>query len=101
VGLLALALYRPFPNAFVAAELASRKGVIVFEKALSFGNSGALCADLQAALYPCASRPTVSNYILGLGGRSYKSSDFYDAIRESVEREPTSGNALGWIGLNR
>jgi len=101
VGLLALALYRPFPNAFVAAELASRKGVIVFEKALSFGNSGALCADLQAALYPCTSRPTVSNYILGLGGRSYKSSDFYDAIRESVEREPTSGNALGWIGLNR
>jgi pyruvate ferredoxin oxidoreductase alpha subunit len=101
VGLLALALYRPFPNAFIAAELAGRTGVIVFEKALSFGNSGALCADLQAALYPCASRPVVSNYILGLGGRSYKSADFYDAIRESVQREPTSGNALGWIGLNR
>ena len=101
VGLLALALYRPFPNAFLAAELAGRKGVIVFEKALSFGNSGALCADLQAALYAGASRPIVSNYILGLGGRSYKSADFYDAIRESVGRGSTSGNTLGWIGLNR
>jgi pyruvate ferredoxin oxidoreductase alpha subunit len=101
VGLLALALYRPFPTAFVAAELAGRKGVIVFEKALSFGHSGALCADLQAALYPYASRPPVSNYILGLGGRSYKSADFYDAIRESVQHESTSSPALGWIGLNR
>ncbi len=101
VGVLALSLYRPFPSEYLASELAGRKGVIVFEKALSFGHSGALCADLQAALYSCASRPLVRNYILGLGGRSYKSSDFYDAIRESVAHEPTPGGHLGWIGLNR
>jgi len=100
-GLLALSLYRPFPSEFVAAELGGRKGVIVFEKAISFGHSGALYADLQAALYPCASRPLMWNYILGLGGRSYQSDDFYDAIRQSVERRPASGDNLGWIGLNR
>ncbi len=101
IGLLALALYRPFPNEFLAQELNGRKGVIVFEKALSFGHSGAVCSDLQAALYHCASRPLVWNYILGLGGRAYKSSDFYDAIRTSVAGRGANGDQLGWIGLNR
>jgi pyruvate ferredoxin oxidoreductase alpha subunit len=101
VGLLALSLYRPFPSELLAAELADRKGVIVFEKALSFGQSGALCADLQAALYPCASRPLVWSYILGLGGRSYQSSDFYDAIRDCIERGSVKFDNPGWIGLGR
>jgi pyruvate ferredoxin oxidoreductase alpha subunit len=101
VGVLALSLYRPFPSEFIASELAGRKGVIVFEKALSFGHSGALCGDLQAALYPCPARPVVWNYILGLGGRSYKTADFYDAIRQSVQRGDTSVDNPGWIGLNR
>jgi pyruvate/2-oxoacid:ferredoxin oxidoreductase alpha subunit len=101
VGLLALALYRPFPSEYLAAELAGRTGVIVFEKALSFGHTGALCADLQAALYQCATQPLVSNYILGLGGRSYKNSDFYDAIRESIARGSGRFDNPGWIGLGR
>jgi len=101
VGLLALSLYRPFPSEFLASELAGRKGVIVFEKALSFGHAGALCGDLQAALYPCSARPVVWSYILGLGGRSYTSADFYDAIRESVQRGDASVDDPGWIGLNR
>ncbi len=101
VGLLALSLYRPFPSAYLATALAGRKGVIVFEKALSFGHSGALCADLQAALYPCGCRPLVSNYILGLGGRSYKSADFYDAIQAAMTREPASTEMPAWIGLGR
>jgi pyruvate/2-oxoacid:ferredoxin oxidoreductase alpha subunit len=101
VGLLALAMYRPFPSEFLASELSGRKGVIVFEKAISFGHSGALCTDLQAALYPCASRPLVSNYILGLGGRSYQSSDFYNAIRDCVGRQSVNLDNPGWIGLGR
>ena len=101
VGLLALSMYRPFPSEYIAAELAGRTGVIVFEKALSFGHTGALCADLQAALYPCAAQPLVSNYILGLGGRSYKGSDFYTAIRDSVARGSERFDNPGWIGLGR
>ena len=85
----------------LAAELAGRKGLVVFEKALSYGQSGALHADLRAALYSSATRPVMSNYIFGLGGRIYKSSDFYEAIRESVDRTPDSGEHMGWIGLGR
>jgi pyruvate/2-oxoacid:ferredoxin oxidoreductase alpha subunit len=101
VGLLALSLYRPFPSQFLAAELSGRQGVIVFEKAISLGHRGALCADLQAALYRCASRPAVWNYVLGLGGRSYQSSDFYQAIRDCVARPCVDFDDPGWIGLGR
>jgi pyruvate ferredoxin oxidoreductase alpha subunit len=100
-GLLALSLYRPFPTEFLASELSGRRGVIVFEKALSPGNSGALFGDTRAALYECSSRPFLRNYILGLGGRSYKTSDFSGAIRESVELGSEPCNDSSWIGLNR
>jgi pyruvate ferredoxin oxidoreductase alpha subunit len=100
-GLLALSLYRPFPSEFVTLELSSRRGVIVFEKALSPGNSGALFGDIQAALYECSSRPFLRSYILGLGGRSYKTSDFIGAIRDSVETGSEHFDNPGWIGLNR
>ena len=101
VGLLALALYRPFPSQFIASELSGRKGVVVFEKALSPGNTGAVFGDVRATLYECSSRPFLRNYILGLGGRTYKTSDFIDAIRESVEKGSEQSPEPGWIGLNR
>jgi pyruvate ferredoxin oxidoreductase alpha subunit len=101
IGVLALSLYRPFPRDFMIAELSGRKGVIVFEKAISFGQGGAVFSDIQAALYESSSRPLCRNYIFGLGGRGYKSSDFYDAIRESVTTGPEKREEPGWIGLNR
>ncbi len=101
VGVLALSMYRPFPGEILAAELAGRRHVIVFEKALSFGECGALASDLRSALYACPERPVVSNYILGLGGRVYKSADFAEAIRQSVGRGEVRADQMGWIGLNR
>jgi pyruvate ferredoxin oxidoreductase alpha subunit len=100
-GLLALTLYRPFPSDFIASELSRRKGVIVFEKALSPGNTGALFGDIRAALYGCESRPFLRNFILGLGGRNYKTSDFFSAIRESVQNGSEQTDDPGWIGLGR
>jgi pyruvate/2-oxoacid:ferredoxin oxidoreductase alpha subunit len=101
VGLFALAFYRPFPRELVARELSRREGVIVFEKAISFGYGGALCGDLEAALYGESSKPFFRNYILGLGGRNYSSSDFYVAVCESVEIGSADAASPGWIGRNR
>jgi len=100
-GVLGLSLYRPFPSTYVAEQLSGRQGVVVFEKALSFGAGGAVFGDVQAALYRSASPPFCRSYILGLGGRNYKSSDFYDAIRESVGLGFQKQDNPGWIGLGR
>jgi pyruvate ferredoxin oxidoreductase alpha subunit len=99
VGVMGLRLYRPFPDHAVRNALSSRKGVIVFEKALSYGNQGALYADIKSALYCAEKRPPVHNYILGLGGREIKTGHLVDALRNSCKQPDTISDVPQWIGL--
>ncbi|RJP85211.1 MAG: pyruvate ferredoxin oxidoreductase [Desulfobacteraceae bacterium] len=99
VGVMGLRLYRPFPNQAVRDALSGRKGVVVFEKALSYGNQGALYADIKSALYTADNRPTIHNYILGLGGREIKTHHLEKALRASCTKPDTIGDTPEWIGL--
>lgn len=102
-GIMSIHLYRPFPSEAVAQGLAGAEGVIVFEKALSYGYEGALCSDVKAALYSLngsrKKKPFVHNYVLGLGGREIKTSDLYEAFKDSCENPGKAGKGLQWIGL--
>lgn len=98
VGVAGIRMYRPFPDRAVVDALARKKGVIVFEKAISYGNQGALFADIKASLYPCDRHPFVHNYILGLGGREIKTVDLIDALRRSCVNGAT-GDTPEWLGL--
>ncbi len=101
VGVMGIRLYRPFPDAAVADALKGKKGVIVFEKALSYGYEGALASDLKSALYEhltgAGSLPFVQNFILGIGGREIHTDELTQnlkaATKSRVSKEPT------WIGL--
>ncbi len=99
IGVMGLKVYRPFPDAAIREALCGRKRVIVFEKALSYGNQGALYADVKSALYSAETRPAVNNYILGLGGREIKTQHLYDALTESINNEAAIGDEPQWIGL--
>jgi pyruvate/2-oxoacid:ferredoxin oxidoreductase alpha subunit len=98
-GVCGIRLYRPFPDQAVVGALAKAKGVIVFEKALSYGNEGALCGDIKSALYACAPRPFVRNYIVGLGGRDIRTADLLAAMRAACLTADDRGDACEWIGL--
>ncbi|MFO7559886.1 MAG: pyruvate ferredoxin oxidoreductase [Desulfobacterales bacterium] len=98
-GVFGLRLYRPFPDHAIADALSRAKGVIVFEKALSYGNQGALFADVKAALYNSENRPFVHNYILGLGGREIKTQDLLTSFRASCSDDQNIGDEPQWIGL--
>ena len=99
VGVMGLRLYRPFPDQAVREALSSRKGIIVFEKALSYGNQGALYADIKSALYCAENKPTVHNYILGLGGREIKTDQLVECLRNSCKQPDTIDDVPQWIGL--
>jgi pyruvate ferredoxin oxidoreductase alpha subunit len=99
VGVMGLRLFRPFPDAAIREALAGRKSVIVFEKALSYGNQGALYADIKSALYCGKKRPPVHNYILGLGGREIKTAQLVDVLRKSCAQPDAVGDEPQWIGL--
>ncbi|HPC46745.1 MAG TPA: pyruvate ferredoxin oxidoreductase [Deltaproteobacteria bacterium] len=103
VGVMGIHLYRPFPARAVAAALGGAYGVVVFEKALSYGYEGALCSDIKAALFTHASRngktPFVHNYILGLGGRQITTDELVDALASSCTAPHASDATPRWIGL--
>lgn len=101
VGVQSLHLYRPFPKEQIISALEGVKGAIVIEKALSYGNQGALFGDIKAALYPCDKKPFVHSYIIGLGGREIKQADLYEAIKNSCTAPETFEDDSRWVGLNR
>ncbi len=99
VGVMGIQLYRPFPDKAIVQALKKAKKIIVFEKALSYGNQGALYGDIKSAFYSVKERPLIQNYILGLGGREIKTHDLYEAIKDSCTASTKIVDTPGWIGL--
>jgi pyruvate ferredoxin oxidoreductase alpha subunit len=103
VGVLALQMYRPFPTSHIAKILQQAKSVLVFEKGLSYGNQGALYADLKSALYPYPARPALHNFITGLGGREIRTENLYQSVKDVCLNQealkPEQIDTPQWIGL--
>ena len=99
IGVCGLRVYRPFPDQAVREAFGSVKGLIVLEKALSYGYQGALFTDIQAALYNAPSRPFIHNYILGLGGREIQTRQLREALYQSCTQAAASADMPRWIGL--
>lgn len=99
VGVAGIRLYRPFPNQAVIELLSGKKGLVVFEKGLSYGNHGPLFTDIRSALYEAASRPFIHNTILGIGGREIKTADLLATVRKSIRAARKGETLTEWIGL--
>jgi pyruvate/2-oxoacid:ferredoxin oxidoreductase alpha subunit len=83
-GVVGIRSYRPFPKADVRNAFRNAKGVVIFEKSISYGYEGGLCSDLKAAFYGTAIKPPIHNYIAGLGGRDVKSRELVAAAKDSL-----------------
>ncbi len=99
IGVMGVQMYRPFPDEVIVEALAGKECVIVFEKALSYGNQGPLFSDIKAALYSRNAGPRIHNYIVGLGGREIKTQQLLEALRQSCSAPDAFDDAPRWIGL--
>ena len=100
-GVLGVRAYRPFPTAALTRKLAGKQLALVFDKALSYGYEGPICADLRGALLGEESAPTVWGAVCGLGGRGISPADISAAMLRAVT-EHESGlrvRATDWINL--
>lgn len=101
-GVMGVRFYRPFPDVALANALKGKKGVIVFEKALSYGYEGALVSDLKSALYEnlagTGTLPVVQNFIAGIGGRNILTGDLTHNLRTAIKGRVTQEPV--WIGLD-
>lgn len=95
VGLLKVWLWRPFPRAEVAEALSGAKAVAIMDRALSFGNMGALYLDIASA-FAGREGPVFVNYIYGLGGRDVPAehiAQVFEGLKDAVTGE------LRYLGL--
>jgi pyruvate ferredoxin oxidoreductase alpha subunit len=69
-GLLRIRTYRPFPAEAIARALGNVKAAAVMDRSMSFGGiGGALFHEVRHALYDSTNRPSLVDYVYGLGGR--------------------------------
>ena len=100
-GVFGIRAYRPFPVAVLRDKLAGRGLVLVFDKALSYGYEGPICADLRGALLGLDDAPIVWGAICGLGGRDISPSDITAATQRAVcdHNDGVRDRAADWINL--
>jgi pyruvate/2-oxoacid:ferredoxin oxidoreductase alpha subunit len=99
VGSAGVRMYRPFPDQALVELLSDKKRVVVFEKAVSYGNQGPLYSDLKSALYRQATRPEIENFILGLGGRTIKTNVLASKLRDVCQGSGAEDDAPRFIGI--
>jgi len=69
-GLLRIRSFRPFPVQQIIENLKDKKVIGVLDRAASFGAyGGPLFNEIRNIFYDLDTRPLISNYIYGLGGR--------------------------------
>jgi pyruvate/2-oxoacid:ferredoxin oxidoreductase alpha subunit len=100
VGVLGLRVFRPFPGRDIAEALRRCHLIVVFDKNVSYGNEGATCNEIKAALYGSGTSAAVRNFIVGLGGRDVKARDLAVAVKRalsSLDKGTLSEEHAQWI----
>ncbi|MCE4625363.1 MAG: pyruvate ferredoxin oxidoreductase [Desulfurococcales archaeon] len=88
-GVLRLRFIRPWPTEKIAMAVEGKKGVIVFDRAVSMGATGPIFADVAHTLY--GSNISLMGVIAGLAGVDMKARDFAEAMRMFSSRVEEEG----------
>jgi pyruvate/2-oxoacid:ferredoxin oxidoreductase alpha subunit len=98
-GAVGLRVFRPFPAQQLRQALSGAKQVVIFDKNISYGNEGATCTETKAALFEGGLRPSIANYIVGLGGKNVAASDLEGATLEFLGMKGQV-NGPQWLGVS-
>jgi pyruvate ferredoxin oxidoreductase alpha subunit len=85
VGILRLICYRPFPKEALYNALRHADNIVVMEKDISLGGSGAVATDLRSIFQGRSETPVISGFVLGLGGRDVTKQSIREAIHMAQE----------------
>lgn len=86
VGVCKIRCFRPFPKEELAALLANKKNIVVFDKSISIGLGSIVGSELKESLYN-KSTAKISTAIIGMGGRDVKVSDIKAVVDRSEKQE--------------
>lgn len=102
VGLLKLRVFRPFPQQQIEAALSHLKAIAVLDRSDALaGTGGPLFHEVRSALYDASSKPSIVNFIYGLGGRDItveQISDIFNNLKQQGGRKPNQ-QAVQYLGV--
>ncbi|RKX35222.1 MAG: pyruvate ferredoxin oxidoreductase [Thermotogae bacterium] len=98
VGLLKIWMFRPFPKDEIQRYLTGRKSVVVLDRSASFGAEAPLYEAVKSSLYESASRPLLSSFVYGLGGRDITTENIEEAFEKSISGELVTDHEY-YLGL--
>ncbi|MEM1613183.1 MAG: pyruvate ferredoxin oxidoreductase [Desulfurococcaceae archaeon] len=105
VGALRIRFYRPFPVEDVWEIVRGVKGVVVFDRAISFGAWGQIYTDMVTGLsLYTRNLPHMANIVAGIAGVNVVSEDFYNMIKsyvDMVEAGKMERNFFRWERIRR
>jgi len=81
-GVVAIRCFRPFPYEEVREALRNVKSIAVTDRSSPGGAMGAFYNEVAAAMMTSQSRPLVTNYIYGLGGRDISIENLKDIFKD-------------------
>lgn len=93
VGMLKIRMFRPFPHEEIAKALSKIKIVAALDRSeglSSFG--GQIFTELRSVLYESSPKPTIVNYIYGLGGRDINTEDL-KKVYSDLQKAAKTGKA--------
>lgn len=97
VGVARIRFIRPWPGEIVKNLAAKAKGIVVFDRAISFGSKGPLFLDTAATAYGMTSMRGV---VAGLGGSDVTAEDIAGVVKDFIERVEGHGSVyepLYWL----
>lgn len=102
VGVLKIAIFRPFPEKEIKEIIKRCKIVAVADRNISFGYGGAVYAEIAGILVNCREKPLIADFIIGLGGRDIVKEDFEKIVNvcEKILEKGDVDKRTHWIGLN-
>lgn len=101
VGVIKLAVLRPFPFKKLVELTQHAKVLAVVERDISIGFGGAVFPEVAAQYVNREKRPLITNYIVGLGGRDVTQKDFYEIVEkaEKVLKDGKVEKPTEWINI--
>ncbi|MCK5086340.1 MAG: hypothetical protein KAQ90_02415, partial [Melioribacteraceae bacterium] len=90
---------RPFPNEEIIKSLARAKSVAVLDRSMSFGNFSPVFTEVKSALYGLNKKPSLYNYVYGIGGRNIGISDVEKVFNNLIKK--SSSGSIHYIGLRK
>ncbi len=87
IGVLRIRYVRPFPSREIVEKLGSSKGIIVFDRSISFGSTGPLYQDVVTSFSLHRKKsPYTRNIVAGIGGVNITYQDFEFIIEDTLKK---------------